>query len=216
MQYSKVYEVHFSTSSGRIVLVTVDSCGPGQWYRIAYLNMRDSSQECPTNWMEIDSPVRVCGRPRTNGASCVSAFFPSPGPIQYNKVCGRTIGYQNGSTDSFALREVRNIQPTIDNPYVDGISVTHGMPRATFGHFPLVDPMQQSSITFPTVHVLTQLQVSLQHLHRVLLVTTISVSQEIQVEAVLGELCSPVILSGMGSSVREYAATMEGLHHGSV
>ena len=108
----------------------VDSCGPGQWYRIAYLNMRDSSQECPTNWMEIDSPVRVCGRPRTNGASCVSAFFPSPGPIQYSKVCGRTIGYQNGSTDSFALREVRNIQPTIDNPYVDGVSVTHGMPRA--------------------------------------------------------------------------------------
>ena len=108
----------------------VDSCGPGQWYRIAYLNMRDPLQECPTNWMEIDSPVRVCGRPRTNGASCVSAFFPSTGPIQYSRVCGRSVGYQNGSTDSFALREVRNIQPTIDNPYVDGVSVTHGMPRA--------------------------------------------------------------------------------------
>ena len=106
----------------------VDNCGPGQWYQIAYLNMRDASQQCPTNWMEIDSPVRVCGRPRTNGASCVSAYFPS-GPIRYSKVCGRSIGYQNGSTDSFALREVRNIQPTIDNPYVDGVSVTHGMPR---------------------------------------------------------------------------------------
>jgi hypothetical protein len=48
-------------------------------------------------------------------------------------------------------------------------------------------------------------------------VTTISVSLEIQVEAVLGELYSPVILSGMGSSVREYAvAMMEALHHGSV
>ena len=107
---------------------TVDSCGPGQWYRIAYLNMRDSSQQCPPNWMEIDTPVRVCGRPRTNGASCVSVYFPS-GPIQYSKVCGRAIGYQNGSTDSFALREVRNIQETIDNPYVDGVSVTRGMPR---------------------------------------------------------------------------------------
>ena len=31
---------------------------------------------------------------------------------------------------TFALREIRNIPESIDNPYVDGVSVTHGMPRA--------------------------------------------------------------------------------------
>ena len=31
--------------------------GPGQWTRIAYLNMSDPSQQCPTNWNLITTPV---------------------------------------------------------------------------------------------------------------------------------------------------------------
>ena len=103
----------------------VNDCGPGQWYRVAYLNMRNRSQQCPSTWMEVDAPVRVCGRPKTRGPSCSSAYFSSRA-IQYSKVCGRVTGYQNGSTDSFALRQ---LPQTIDDPYVDGVSLTHGMPR---------------------------------------------------------------------------------------
>ena len=103
-----------------------DNCGPGQWYRVAYLNMSDSTQECPSNWMEISTPVRTCGRPTSHGPSCSGEYFSNPGSIQYRKVCGRVVGYQRGSTDTFALR---TSPQSIDDPYVDGVSVTHGMPR---------------------------------------------------------------------------------------
>ena len=92
---------------------------------MAYLNMNDSTQQCPPNWMEIDTPVRACGRPTSTGASCPGEYF-STGSLQYSKVCGRAIGYQDGSTDTFALR---NPSHTIDGPYVDGVSVTYRMSR---------------------------------------------------------------------------------------
>ena len=101
------------------------NCGPGLWYRVAYLNIMDSAQQCPSNWMEISTPVRVCGRPTTTTASCPGEYF-STGSHQYSRVCGRVIGYQNGSADTFALRKSPH---TINDPYVDGVSVTHGMPR---------------------------------------------------------------------------------------
>ena len=106
-------------------LVTVPQCGDGLWYQVAYLNMNDSTQECPFNWMEGSTPsVRGCGRPTSTGASCSGEYF-STGSLQYSKVCGRVIGYQNGSTDSFN----KGSPHSIDEPYVDGVSVTHGVPR---------------------------------------------------------------------------------------
>ena len=39
------------------------SCGGSTgWRRVAYLNMSDPSQQCPTVWQEITTPHRVCGR----------------------------------------------------------------------------------------------------------------------------------------------------------
>ena len=32
--------------------------GPGQWTRIAHLNMSDPSQQCPSNWNLTTTPVR--------------------------------------------------------------------------------------------------------------------------------------------------------------
>ena len=106
-------------------LMRVPQCGDGLWYRVAYLDMSDSTQQCPSNWKEISTLVRACRRPRSTRASCPGEYF-STGSLQYSKVCGRAIGYQDGSTDMFALR---NPLHTIDDPYVDGVSVTYGMPR---------------------------------------------------------------------------------------
>ena len=97
------------------------NCGPGQWYRVAYLNMRDPTQTCPSPWRQYNaSGVRACGRTGTN---CYSVYYPSNGR-QYSRVCGRVIGYQIGSTDVFL-----NQQRSIDTSYVDGVSITHGSPR---------------------------------------------------------------------------------------
>ena len=100
------------------------NCGPGLWQRVAYLNMSDPSHQCPPVWREYSANgVRACGRP-TNAPdfSCYSMNYSSAG--SYEKVCGQVIGYQIGSTDVFV-----NQQYPIDTGYVDGVSITYGVPR---------------------------------------------------------------------------------------
>ena len=98
------------------------SCGGSTgWRRVAYLNMSNSSQ-CPPAWREITTPHRVCGR-RSSAGSCEGVTY-SIGGQQYDQVCGRITGYQIGSPDSFSSSSL-----TINDVYVDGISVTHGSPR---------------------------------------------------------------------------------------
>ena len=90
----------------------------GGWMRVANLNMTDTNQHCPSGFRLIASPKRTCGTP---GSSCVSTTFPLNG-VKYSKVCGKIIGYQYGSPDAFGW--IRGL--TIDNGYVDGVSLTHG------------------------------------------------------------------------------------------
>ena len=90
--------------------------------RLAFLNMTDTTQQCPSNWQLISTPVRGCGRSNPN-PSCDSAMYASNG-FNYNHICGRVIGYQNGTTDAFDT--IVNSAKTIDQPYVDGVSLTHG------------------------------------------------------------------------------------------
>ena len=101
-------------------------CGPGQWYRVAYLNMSDPTQQCPQSLrLYSANGIRACGRPRSVGTfSCSSLSFASGSGRQYSKVCGQVIGYQIGSTDVFL-----NQQNSIDTGYVDGVSITYGSPR---------------------------------------------------------------------------------------
>ena len=98
-------------------------CGPGQWYRVAYLNMSDPTQQCPTSLrLYSANGVRACGRPSSMGTySCSSLSFASGSGRQYSKVYGQVIGYQVGGTDVFA-----NQQRSIDTGYVDGVSITYG------------------------------------------------------------------------------------------
>ena len=99
------------------------SCGGSTgWRRVAYLNMSDPSQQCPSVWQEITTPHRVCGRRSTTG-SCEGLNYTT-GSEQYDQVCGRIIGYQIGHPDAF-----NGASSSINNAYVEGVSVTHGLPR---------------------------------------------------------------------------------------
>ena len=81
-------------------LVTSLNCGSGLWYRVAHLNMSNSSQQCPSAWRENSTDgVRTCGRPLSNSGSCLATLYPTG--RQYSRVCGRVIGYQYGSTEAF-------------------------------------------------------------------------------------------------------------------
>ena len=89
------------------------SCGGSTgWRRVAYLNMSNSSQECPSVWQEITTPHRVCGRRSTSGL-CQGLNYTT-GSGQYDQVCGRIIGYQIGTPDAF-----NGVSVSIDSQYMD-------------------------------------------------------------------------------------------------
>ena len=98
--------------------------GDGGWTRVAYLNMSDPNQQCPSNWNLTTSPVRGCGRSSAGSTTCDSSFYPVHGRT-YSLVCGRVLAYQRGVGRGFnaALKIGRN---TTDAAYVSGVSVTHG------------------------------------------------------------------------------------------
>ena len=95
----------------------------GGWVRVANLNMTDPDQQCPESLNQsYTNPVRLCGR-RTD-SRCDSVTFTTYG-VQYRQVCGRVRGYQVASPDAFERWEHCS-SCTIDKPYVDGVSITHG------------------------------------------------------------------------------------------
>ncbi len=77
--------------------------GPGEWTRIAHLNMSDPDESCPppANWNLMSTPVRGCGRSSAGTSACDSSIFPS-NHTSYSCVCGRVNAYQKGSPDAFA------------------------------------------------------------------------------------------------------------------
>ena len=97
-------------------------CSGTGWRRVAYLNMTDPSQQCPSVWQEITTPHRVCGR-RSSSGGCEGLTYTT-GSEQYDQVCGRIIGYQLGIPNAFCANG-----RSLDTNYVNGISVTHGSPR---------------------------------------------------------------------------------------
>ncbi len=106
-------------------LVEYSCGGTTGWHRVAFLNMSDSSQQCPDSWQLITSPKRTCGRSTTTSRSCDSVTFSTTN-TEYNQVCGRVIGYQLGHPESFAGYHLDS--STLEGLYVDGLSVTHGPP----------------------------------------------------------------------------------------
>lgn len=91
--------------------------GPSTWTRVAFLNMSDPNQDCPSsNWTLYSSPVRACGRGFDGG--CNSVTFSTHGQF-YNRVCGRAIGYQYHDTSAFW--GITTLSRSIDQAYL-----THG------------------------------------------------------------------------------------------
>ena len=95
----------------------------GGWMKVASINMYDSNSECPSGLRTLETyNKRRCAK-TINCPACSSAMFSVQG-VQYSKVCGKIIGYQDNSPDAFT-RFISG-QNTIDDNYVDGISLTHG------------------------------------------------------------------------------------------
>ena len=100
---------------------TVCNGTPG-WRRVAFINMTDTSYNCPTGLNLTSYSKRTCGRAHTtNGYDCSSTAF-SVGGLSYSQVCGRIRGYQFGGTGAFISGRLG-----VDDVYVQGVSLTHGV-----------------------------------------------------------------------------------------
>ena len=124
------------SSNGSAVYVYCDmtrSCGgvTGGWMRVASLDMRNSSSQCPSGLRQGDScnPEPTC-EIGTNSLSgnCSSNSYTSHG-LNYSHVCGMIRAYQFGSPDSFG-HDGRQMPLNISSNYVDGVSLTHGVPHS--------------------------------------------------------------------------------------
>ena len=98
------------------------SCGSmeGGWMKIASIVNGDN---CPSGWTQITSPVKACKATITSSSGCYPVKFTNNG-IPYQHVCGKVVGYQKGTPDGFYTRS-----KAIDSMYVDGVSLTYGMPH---------------------------------------------------------------------------------------
>ena len=94
----------------------------GGWMQVAKLDMTNSSHQCPPGTrLRTGLPKRLCGI-NFDGPGCSSTTFDVHG-VRYRQVCGKIIAYQDASPDAFRLTNTHSI----DNNYVDGISLTHGI-----------------------------------------------------------------------------------------
>ena len=90
------------------------------WMRVAHIDMRNSSHQCPSGLSLLTrstNPRRVCD---ITHDGCVSKNFTVYG-TNYSHVYGKVIAYQNRNPVGLHFNS-RNI----DQPYVYGVSLTHG------------------------------------------------------------------------------------------
>ena len=103
----------------------VHPCGGIGWREVVYLDLTDSTVSCPMGWSENtftdgSRTVRGCSRTTlTDGSIDMTSFTNTGG--SYNEVCGRINGFASGNPEAFVDPPL-----TIDQVYVDGVSLTHG------------------------------------------------------------------------------------------
>ena len=93
----------------------------GGWRRIVSSNI-SAGDDCLGEWRKASqSGVSFCRVASDNYHACSSASFSTDG-ISYQRVCGRARGYQKGAPFGY----YGSIRKTIDQEYVDGLSITYG------------------------------------------------------------------------------------------
>ncbi len=102
------------------------TCGGAGWRRVTFLDMTNPIHNCPNGLQLTGYNKRSCGRVDTGIDSCSSSIFLVG--EQYSRVCGRVKAYHWGQLNSFVGYHGRRY--TINDPYVTGLSFTHGTPRS--------------------------------------------------------------------------------------
>lgn len=125
---------------------------PGEgWIKVADFNLEENSEaECPGGWVKDVSdnishcrlPIIELVEPPTPYEPCLS-YNHSTNSVSYTQVCGRVKSYQIGRTTAFFPS---SLHPTLNDEYLDGVSITRGTPREhvwsfASGYFSSSSPM---------------------------------------------------------------------------
>lgn len=101
-------------------------CGGPGWRLHALLNASNPSNDCPAGFRYNSDPPSCIRDSDERG--CTSAFssgFHDVGP--YDQVCGIIFAYQYFAPNAFEPYN-NNVSLTLEDPYVDGVSLTYGVP----------------------------------------------------------------------------------------
>ena len=119
---SGYYLIRLSNGSLITVFCEMMTCNgiSGGWMRVATLpKHRNGTAQCFPNFIYYEGSNRTqCVRNDT-AAGCTSVIFPVFG-VEYSHVCGEVRAYGKKTPDGFRVTE-----KTIDETYVDGISLTY-------------------------------------------------------------------------------------------
>ena len=128
------------------------------WTSVVDLTVSASSRQCPDGLSSVSildshnqsNGIYVCRKNFVLG--CNSVTFPVNSVFEYSQVCGRILAYMQEVPDAFQPYH-RNTTLTIDDAYVDGISLTHGqLPRKHIWTFAAVgDDFNSESSSCPCV-----------------------------------------------------------------
>ena len=98
------------------------------WQEITNINMSDPTNSCPSPLRETTSPSRRCEQSSDSGG-CESVFFPT-NRVPFSNLCGRAVEYGGNTEDAFdSVRGICSLSrcQTLDDPYVDGVSITYSV-----------------------------------------------------------------------------------------
>ena len=97
--------------------------GEGGWMRVALFNMTQPNATCPQGLAQRDfsAGLTLCGRSKTGCQGTVFSTFS----LNYSRVCGQLRGYQFATPSAFGPYHA-NTGRTIDDVYVEGVSITYG------------------------------------------------------------------------------------------
>ena len=103
-----------------------DKCGVRGVMRVAHIDMRNTSVNCPTplTLYQLDSGKRMYGSTTTSQMSCDSVIFLTH-HLNYQYVCGRAAGFSYHHPCAFWYYK-NGGQNTIGHAYFSGLSITYG------------------------------------------------------------------------------------------
>ena len=94
--------------------------------RVAHLDTKDNGVQCPEPLAAVNASndKTLCTKSVQTG--CSSVMYTSYG-YSYSQICGKARGFSFGAPDAFA-RGTKDSN-SINSPYTDGLSITHGIQR---------------------------------------------------------------------------------------